>query len=576
MSWKIEAEKWLNQEALEDTLKQQLELENNNEKLMEDSFYRNLSFGTAGLRGELGFGTNRMNIYTVRKAAHGLAAYVKSCGEEAAGRGVAIAYDSRHQSPEFGLEVAKVLGNNGVRSYLFSKLQPTPLLSFAVRELNTFSGVVITASHNPAEYNGFKVYGEDGGQVALDAANAITEHIESIEDLFSVEVMDESALLDEGLLTYLGDDMSERYTEQLRHILIEGDYDKSLSIVYSPLHGAGGEMVCKGLKAAGFENVTVVAEQAIPDPDFSTVEYPNPEESKAFDLALRYGHKVNADILIATDPDADRMGLAVLNKTGDYVFLTGNQIGALLLSTILEDKKNQNSIPNNGVVIKSIVTSELGQAIADSYAVKMMNVLTGFKFISEEIEKFHKTKESTFLFGYEESFGYLIGDFVRDKDAVQASVLIAEAAARYKERGLTLLDGLEALYEEHGYYQEALESLTLKGKSGMAEIEKIMDYFGSADFSNGFPQAIAVVEDYSTGEVVQHETGMTHQLDLPKSNVLKFITSDNSWFCIRPSGTEPKIKFYFAVKGETKDDSDTRLINLKNTIMKVVETLTSK
>ena len=574
MSWKVEAEKWLNHEALEETLKHQLELDKNNEKLLEDSFYRNLSFGTAGLRGELGFGSNRMNIYTVRKAAQGLAAYIKSCGEEASQRGVAIAYDSRHQSPEFGLEVAKVLGNNGIRSFLFSKLQPTPLLSFVVRELNTFSGVVITASHNPAEYNGFKVYGEDGGQVALEAANEITEHIENIDDLFSVKVMDETVLLAEGLLTYLGDDLSERYIEQLRHILIEGDYDKSLSIVYSPLHGAGGELVCKGLEAAGFENVTVVAEQAIPDPDFSTVEYPNPEEPKAFDLALPYGRRVNADILIATDPDADRMGLAVLNKTGDYVFLTGNQIGALLLSTLLEDMKNQNSLPENGVVIKSIVTSELGQAIADRYGVKMMNVLTGFKFISEEIEKFHETKESTFLFGYEESFGYLIGDFVRDKDAVQASVLIAEAAARFKEKGLTLLDGLDALNEEYGYYQEALESITLKGKSGMAEIEKIMNYFRSAEFITEFPQSL-LVEDYSTGQILDHATGTTYQLTLPKSNVLKFKTPENLWFCIRPSGTEPKIKFYFGVNGETKAESDILLFNLKEAVMKVVKMLTT-
>ena len=370
--------------------------------------------------------------------------------------------------------------------------------------------------------------------------------------------------------------MSERYIEELRHILIEGDYDKSLSIVYSPLHGAGGELVCKGLEAAGFENVTVVAEQAIPDPDFSTVEYPNPEESKAFDLALPYGRKVNADILIATDPDADRMGLAVLdNKSGDYVFLTGNQIGALLLSTLLEDMKNQKTLPNNGVVIKSIVTSELGQAIADRYGVKMMNVLTGFKFISEEIEKFHETRESTFLFGYEESFGYLIGDFVRDKDAVQASVVIAEAAARYKEKGLTLLDGLDALYEEHGYYQEALESITLKGKSGMAEIEYIMNYFRSAEFLNEFPQSV-LLEDYSTGQILDHATGTTSQLTLPKSNVLKFKTPDNLWFCIRPSGTEPKIKFYFGVNGETKAESDILLINLKEAVMKVVEMLTTK
>ena len=575
MVWKIEAAKWLNQKNLEITLKQQLILKENNKELMEDSFYKNLSFGTAGLRGELGFGTNRMNIYTVRKAALGLALYIKSCGEAAENRGVVIAYDSRHQSPEFGLEVAKVLGHNGIRSFLFDELQSTPLLSFAVRELNTFSGVVITASHNPAEYNGLKVYGEDGGQVTLEAANAITTYMESIDDLFSVEVEEEAILLEKGLLTYLDSEMKDRYLIHLDGILLDSKLDKNLSIVYSPLHGAGGKLVCRGLEVAGFSNVTVVSEQAIPDPNFSTVKFPNPEESQAFEMALTYGHKVKADILIATDPDADRMGVAVRDLEGDYVFLTGNQIGALLLNSLLEEKSKRNAMPENGVVLKTIVTSELGKAIADKYDVKTIDVLTGFKFISEKILEFEENKESTFLFGYEESYGYLIGEFVRDKDAVQASVLIAEVAARCKTNGQTLLEGLHALYEEHGFYQEGLESITLKGKAGMAKIGEVMNYFRSESFVNEFTKPLSFVEDYASGYSVDVETGIENRLDLPNADVLKFKLADGTWFAIRPSGTEPKIKFYFGVKAETKVESDKLLLALEDAVMTVVETLNS-
>lgn len=575
MSWKVEAAKWLTNKNLETALKQQLLLEENNKELMEDSFYRNLSFGTAGLRGELGFGTNRMNIYTVRKAALGLALYIKSCGADAVNRGVVIAYDSRHQSPEFGLEVAKVLGHNGIRSFLFDELQSTPLLSFAVRELNTFSGVVITASHNPAEYNGLKVYGEDGGQVALEAANAITTFTEGIEDLFSVKVKEKAELLEEELLTYLDHEMSDRYVKHLDGILLEGQLDKNLTIVYSPLHGAGGKLVCKGLEVAGFPNVTIVSEQAIPDPNFTTVKYPNPEESQAFEMALTYGHKIEADILLATDPDADRMGVAVRDMAGEYVFLTGNQIGALLLNAILEDKSNRNALPDNGVVLKTIVTSELGRAIADKYDVTTMDVLTGFKFISEKILEFEETASSTFLFGYEESYGYLIGDFVRDKDAVQASVLIAEVAAHYKANSQTLLEGLNALYEEHGFYQEGLESITLKGKTGMAKIEETMTYFRSESFMNEFKSPLTAVEDYAFGHSVAVETGDKRTLDLPIADVLKFKLADGSWFAIRPSGTEPKIKFYFGVTAETKAESDNLLVALKEAVMTVVETVTS-
>jgi len=574
VTWKVEATKWLNQKNLEVSLKQQLMIEESNKELLEDSFYKNLSFGTAGLRGELGFGTNRMNIYTVRKAALGLVFYIKSCGETARNRGVVVAYDSRHQSAEFGLEVAKVLGINGIRCYLFDELQSTPLLSFAVRELNTFSGIVITASHNPSEYNGLKVYGEDGGQVTLDAANAITAHMESIDDLFSVEVAEEANLIKEGLLTYLNHEMSDRYVVHLNGILLGGELDKDLSIVFSPLHGAGGKLVCRGLEVAGFSKVTIVDEQAIPDPNFTTVRYPNPEESQAFEMALTYGHKVKADILIATDPDADRMGVAVRDSEGDYVFLTGNQIGALLLNSLLKDKSDRDIMPGNGVILKTIVTSELGRAIADKYGVKTMDVLTGFKFISEKILEFEKTAESTFLFGYEESYGYLIGDFVRDKDAAQASVLIAEVAASYKANGQTLLDGLQTLYEEHGFYQEDLESITLKGQAGMVKIDEIVNYFRSASFVSEFTQSLSIIEDYSSGHFVIVATGDRRPLELPIANALKFILSNGTWFAIRPSGTEPKIKFYFGVQGETQIESDELLATLKAAVMTIVDRLT--
>lgn len=575
MTWQVEATKWLQQENLEVTLKQQLIEKENNKELMEDSFYKNLSFGTAGLRGELGFGTNRMNIYTVRKAALGLALYIKSYGKTAISRGVVIAYDSRHQSAEFGLEVAKVLGYNGIHSYLFDELQPTPLLSFAVRQLNTFSGIVITASHNPSEYNGLKVYGGDGGQITSIAASAITTYMERIDDLFSVGVAEEASLIEDGLLTYLDHKMSDHYIKQLDGIRLGGELDNRLSIVYSPLHGAGGKLVCKGLKAAGFSNVTIVAEQAIPDPDFTTVTYPNPEEPQAFEMALTYGQKVKADLLIATDPDADRMGIAVRDLDGSYVFLTGNQIGALLVNALLGEKSKSNTLPENGVVIKTIVTSELGRAIADKYGVKTLDVLTGFKYIGEKIAEFEQNATSTFLFGYEESYGYLIGDFVRDKDAVQAAVVIAEVAARYKKNDQTLLDGLQELYEEHGFYQESLESITLKGKTGMVKMEEIVNYFSSPSFYREFTQPLSIIEDYASGHSIVVETGDRRSLDLPNANALKFIMADDSWFAIRPSGTEPKIKFYFGVKGETKVESDKLLLELKESVMTVVERLTS-
>ena len=573
MTWQDELEKWRNNELLECTLKQQITAEQNLDQL-EDRFYKNLTFGTAGLRGELGFGTNRMNIYTVRKAVEGLARYIESFGEDAKNRGVVIAYDSRHQSAEFGLEAAKVLGFHDIQSYLFDELQPTPLLSYAVRHLNSFSGIVITASHNPAEYNGLKVYGEDGGQITSEAAQAITAYMEEVEDVFAVEVAEESTLLKEEILIYLNEVISTSYLNHLKEIQLGGEADNQLSVVYTPLHGAGGKLVAEGLAAAGFTNVTLVAEQAIPDPNFTTVTYPNPEDSKAFELALTYGENVKADILLATDPDADRMGVAVQDLQGEYTFLTGNQIGALLLNALLEEKSSSNTLPANGVMIKSIVTSELGKAIADKYKVETIDVLTGFKYIGEKITEYEQTNANTFLFGYEESYGYLIGDFVRDKDAVQACVLFAEVAARYKANGQTVLDGLQELYVEHGFYAESLKSITLPGKMGMEKIEEIVNHFRAKSFVDEFSLPLKVTEDYEISTSIDSETRKQNVIDLPRASALKFKLADDMWFAIRPSGTEPKIKFYFAVKGASERESEQLLKELEEAVMTVVEKIT--
>lgn len=572
MVYKEIVEKWTSFAGLEANLKAQLTELQTSDKLLEDSFYKHLEFGTGGMRGELGPGINRMNIYTVRKAAEGLGKYIVEQGEEAMNRGVAVAYDSRHQSPEFALEVAKVVGKLGVKSYVFEELRPTPSLSFAVRYLNTFAGVVITASHNPPEYNGFKAYGEDGGQLPPEAADIIIKYVNEVENELTIEVLEEKELLEQGLLTYIGADVDAAYVEQLKTIQLNRLPEaKDLKIVYTPLHGTGNKPVRAGLEAFGFENVTVVKEQELPDSNFSTVKSPNPEEHAAFEIAIGYGKEIDADILLATDPDADRLGVAVKDLSGEYTVLTGNQLGALMLEYLLSEKKEKGILPENGVVIKTIVTSEIGRTIAKAYGVPTIDTLTGFKFIGEKIKEFEQTHEHTFLFGYEESYGYLVGDFVRDKDAVQTAIFAAEVAAYYKAKGLTLYEGLLEMFGKYGFYQEGLESLTLKGKDGAEQIAYIMDTFRKAPIEVVNGLNVVAVEDYLTSQRLE---GLTETLiDLPKSNVIKYYLEDGSWFCLRPSGTEPKAKFYFSVDSSSLEESTSKLEALKTGVMEQVNTV---
>ncbi|WP_078409109.1 phospho-sugar mutase [Priestia abyssalis] len=574
MSWKVQAEKWLSFEGLDLELKELLLAVKDNEKEMEDRFYRNLEFGTGGMRGEIGPGTNRMNLYTIRKASEGLARYIAEQGDEAKNCGVVIAYDSRHKSPEFALEVARTVGQHGIKAYVFNELRPTPELSFAVRYLNAFSGVVITASHNPPEYNGFKVYGEDGGQIPPAAANTIIQYVDAVENELTVAVADEKELLANGLLTYIGEEVDAAYVEQLKTIQINREVvekvGKDLKIVFTPLHGTANKPVRDGLKAFGFENVTVVKEQELPDPNFSTVKSPNPEEHAAFELAIQYGKEIDADILMGTDPDADRLGVAVKDADGEYIVLTGNQMGALMLQYLFMQKKEQGILPENSMVIKTIVTSEIGRTIAAAFGVPTLDTLTGFKFIGEKIAEFEQTGAHTFQFGYEESYGYLIGDFVRDKDAVQSAIFAAEVAAYYKAQGKSLYDGLLEIFETYGFYKESLQSLTLKGKDGAEQIANILATFRANPLKEVAGVEVLIIEDYQSSKSLNVKTGEETEILLPASNVLKFHVADGSWFCLRPSGTEPKAKFYFGVKGTSLEHSEQLLETLETAVMKLV------
>ncbi|CAM4120120.1 phospho-sugar mutase [Lederbergia lenta] len=577
MSWKTKVDQWIAYTSLDKSLKEKLVSIQGNDKLLEESFYKELEFGTGGMRGEIGPGTNRMNIYTVRKAAEGLARYIVQQGKEAMARGVVIAYDSRHMSPEFSLEVAKTVGKHGIQAYLFESLRPTPVLSFAVRYLHAFTGVMITASHNPPEYNGVKMYGEDGGQLPPAAADVIIDFVQTAGSELEIAFSTKEELLENGLLTYIGEKVDRAYIEAMKSIHLNHEAvkqaGKDLKIVFTPLHGTANHSVRDGLQAFGFENVTVVKEQELPDPEFSTVESPNPEEHAAFELAIRYGKEIDADVLLGTDPDADRLGVAVKNDEGEYVVLTGNQVGALMMHYILDQKQKNGTLPGNGAVLKTIVTSEMGRAIAESFNITALDTLTGFKFIGEKILEFEQTGEHTFLFGYEESYGYLIGDFVRDKDAVQAAVFVAEIAAFYKTQGKSLYDGLLELYEKYGYFKESLRSLTLKGKDGAEQIAGILETFRAEPPLHINDQAVVFIEDYAASEQFDVQNDTKSLIDLPKSNVLKFKLADGSWFCVRPSGTEPKAKFYFAVKGDSLVDSKAKIDGLENTVMEIVEKL---
>lgn len=574
MSWKEIADKWLNNESLDGNLKEQLYKLKEDEKSLEELFYKNLEFGTGGMRGEIGPGTNRMNIYTVRKASEGLAQYLLSKGEESAKRGVVISYDSRHMSPEFALEVAKTVGKHGIKSYLFSELRPTPELSFAVRHLGAAAGVMVTASHNPPEYNGYKVYGDDGGQLPPKQADALTNFVNSVEDELSIEVTGKEELLANGLLQYIGEDIDQIYLENVAKIQLNKEIvekvGEELKIVFTPLHGTANKLVQEGLKQFGFKNVTVVKEQEHPDPNFSTVKSPNPEEHAAFELAIKYGKEIDADILLGTDPDSDRLGVAVKNAEGEYQVLTGNQTGAIMLHYLLSQKAEKGLLPENGIVLKTIVTSEIGRAIAESFGIPTFDTLTGFKFIGEKIKEYEKTGKHTFLFGYEESYGYLMGDFVRDKDAVQAAIFAAEVAAYYKAQGKSLYDALMEIFEKYSYYKEALSSLTLKGKDGAEQIANILEEFRSNPPKEIAGIRVTAVEDYKASIRKQLSNGKLNPISLPKSNVLKYFLEDGSWFCVRPSGTEPKCKFYFAVKGSSLNESEQLVNNLQQAVMEKV------
>ena len=564
MSYQENYQKWVDFADLPDYLRQ--DLENMDEKTKEDAFYTNLEFGTAGMRGLIGAGTNRINIYVVRQATEGLARLIESKGGNEKERGVAIAYDSRHFSPEFAFESAAVLAKHGIKSYVFESLRPTPELSFAVRHLNCFAGIMVTASHNPAPFNGYKVYGEDGGQMPPHDADALTTYIRAIENPFAVEVADVEAEKASGLIEVIGEAVDVEYLKEVKDVninpaLIE-EFGKDMKIVYTPLHGTGEMLARRALAQAGFDSVQVVEAQATADPDFSTVKSPNPESQAAFALAEELGRQVGADVLVATDPDADRVGVEVLQKDGNYLNLSGNQIGAIMAKYILEAHKNAGTLPENAALCKSIVSTDLVTKIAESYGATMFNVLTGFKFIAEKIQEFEEKHNHTYMMGFEESFGYLIKPFVRDKDAIQAVLVVAELAAYYRSRGLTLADGIEEIYKEYGYYAEKTISVTLSGVDGAEQIKAIM-----AKFRNNAPKewnttAITVVEDFKA-QTATTADGTVTNLTTPPSDVLKYTLADGSWIAVRPSGTEPKIKFYIAVVGETNEESQAKIANIE-------------
>ncbi|HHJ8031423.1 TPA: phospho-sugar mutase, partial [Streptococcus pyogenes] len=560
-------QKWLDFEQLPDYLRQ--ELLSMDEKTKEDAFYTNLEFGTAGMRGYIGAGTNRINIYVVRQATEGLAKLIETKGEEAKKRGVAIAYDSRHFSPEFAFESAQVLAQHGIKSYVFETLRPTPELSFAVRHLNAYAGIMVTASHNPAPFNGYKVYGQDGGQLPPADADALTDFIRAIENPFAVELADLDESKSSGLIQVIGEDVDMEYLREVKDVNINQDlinnFGKDMKIVYTPLHGTGEMLTRRALAQAGFESVVVVESQAKADPDFSTVKSPNPESQAAFALAEELGREVDADVLVATDPDADRLGVEIRQPDGSYKNLSGNQIGAIIAKYILEAHKTAGTLPENAALAKSIVSTELVTKIAESYGATMFNVLTGFKFIAEKIQEFEEKHNHTYMFGFEESFGYLIKPFVRDKDAIQAVLLVAEIAAYYRSRGLTLADGIDEIYKEYGYFAEKTISVTLSGVDGAAEIKKIMNKFrenGPKQFNN---TDIVLLEDFQKQTATKND-GTISNLTTPPSNVLKYTLADDSWIAVRPSGTEPKIKFYIATIGDTLDIAQEKIANIETEI----------
>lgn len=574
MSWKTSYQEWLAHDKLSDDLRQNLDMLAQDEAQLEDAFHAPLEFGTAGMRGILGAGINRMNSYTIRQATEGLALFIEGLPEEAKQRGVAIAYDSRHQSPEFGLEAARVLANHGIKAYLFTSLRPTPELSFAVRELNCVAGIMITASHNPAEYNGYKVYGEDGGQMPPKEADELTAYVRSVTNSLAVELADHSEDAPSPFIQWIDEDVDTKYLEQLKGITMDealvSEYGKGLKLVYTPLHGTGKMIGEKALKQAGFDSFVLEPSQAKPDPNFTTVASPNPEEYSAFEYAIKLGTELSADLLVATDPDADRLGAAVRLPDGTYQVLSGNQIAALLINYILMKKSEKGELTEKDTMLKSIVSSEFGTAICKKYQVEMVNVLTGFKFIAEKIKEYEQTNNKQFLFGYEESYGYLVQSFVRDKDAIQALLLLAEVTAYYKSKGLTLYDGILEMFEEYGYFEEKTISVTMAGIEGAQAIKDLMASVRQEPLTEFAQVKVISTEDYAT-QTKTFDTGEQEQIDLPTANVVKYALEDGSWIAIRPSGTEPKIKFYIGVRGESAEISQEKIKQYETAINKLIK-----
>lgn len=556
---------WVENPYFDEKTREELIALKDNEKEIEDRFYKNLEFGTAGLRGVIAAGTNRINIYTVRRATFGLANYIlKNTSKEQQSRGVVVAHDNRFMSREFCIEAANTLAACGIKAYIFDGLRTTPELSFAVRNLHTIAGIVITASHNPPEYNGYKVYWEDGAQVMPEIASAITEKINAIEDYSTIPTLTDE---NKDLVVLLGEEQDTAFIEAVKTQLIRKELVKNVGkefkIVYTPLCGTGNVPVRRALKEVGFENVLVVQEEEMPDPNFAGIKYPNPEDQKALTRGIELAKKEGANLVIATDPDCDRVGVAVKTTTGEYAMLTGNQIGGMLTNYIIEAKKSENKLKNNEVLIKTIVTSEFGADIAKLNNLEVMNVLTGFKFIGEKIKSFEENNnEKTYLFGYEESYGYLVGTHARDKDGVVASLLISEMAAFYYSQGMSLYEGLQELYKKYGYFKEETMSLTLAGIEGLEKIQEIMSYYRNNKIESFNNKKVVEVKDYSMG------------IDnLPKANVLKYFLEDESWVAIRPSGTEPKLKFYIAVKGKEESECDEKVSGIKSSISEVLNTL---
>ena len=575
MGYKENYESWLNNPYFDEDTRNELKSIEGNEKEIEDRFYMDLEFGTAGLRGVIGAGTNRMNIYTVRKATQGLANYISRVNGQK--RGVAIAYDSRHMSPEFADEAALCLAANGIKAYVFESLRPTPELSYAVRKLGCIAGINVTASHNPPEYNGYKVYWEDGAQITPPHDTGIMDEVKKVTDYAAVKTMPLDEAKAAGLYQVIGADIDDPYIAELKKLVLHQDcIDKvggELKIVYTPLHGTGNIPVRRVLKELGFKNVYVVPEQELPDGDFPTVSYPNPEAAEAFELGLALGKKVDADLILATDPDADRLGVYVKDsKTGEYHSLTGNMSGCLIGDYVIGQRRERDgSLPADGAFIRSIVSTNMADAIADYYGIELVEVLTGFKYIGEQMLKYEKSGEKNYVFGFEESYGCLPGTYARDKDAPAAVCMLCEVAAFYKSQGKTLWDGMIDMYEKYGYYREGIATMTLKGIDGAAQIQQIMDRARQSTPAKLGAFDVLAVRDYKADTRKDLKTGEVTATGLPSSNVLYYELSDNAWCCVRPSGTEPKIKFYVGVKGDTLDGADQMLEELKAEVLKHFE-----